>query len=85
MDTAQFDLAIATALRGKRGEKSLTLQAIADLAGIPVTTMERYFKGTRPIPASKLVAVSDAMNVPVGEIIESAKNILARSEQQQGI
>lgn len=80
-----FDTAIAAALRGKLAEKNLTRVLISERTGIPVTTLNRYFKGERTISVSKLVAISGAMSVEAGEIIKSAEHILESAKQENGI
>lgn len=80
-----FDAAIAAALRGKLAEKNLTRIFIAERTGIPVTTLNRYFKGERAVSVSKLVAISGAMGVEAGEIIKAAEHILDSAKQENGI
>lgn len=80
-----FDGAIAAALRSKLGEKNITRITVSERTGIPLTTLERYFKGTRAIPASKFVVVADAIGVEPGKLIQAAKDILEGTEEQHRI
>lgn len=80
-----FDSAIAAALRGKLGEKNLTRKAVSAATGIPLVSVERYFKGQSPIPMSKFVSIAHALGVQAGEVIQAAEVIMNASKQKNGI
>lgn len=82
---AEFDDAIAAAVRSKMAEKLLDQQTVAAAAGIPATTFSRYYNGERAISASKLVAVADAMGVETGDIVKAAKQIISAAKQEPRI
>ena len=79
-----FDRAVAAALRAATAERFMTQTEVADKTGIPVRTLARYYKGTSPIPVSKLVDLAEAIGVPAGDLIDSAKVIANRAEKNAG-
>lgn len=79
-----FDRAAAAALRAAAAERQITQTTIAKESGIAPRTLARYMAGTSPIPVSKLVEVAAAIGVGAGEVIDSARVIAHRAEQNSG-
>lgn len=80
-----FDKAIADALRGKAAELHLTQIDIANASGITARTIHRYMNGQSPIPVSKLVDIASAIGVDPGEIINAARTLVKRHEQNTSV
>ena len=79
-----FDKAVAAALRAAIGERFMTQTEVAAKAGVAPRTFSRYFMGTSPIPVTKLVQITDAIGVSAGDIIDAAKGIARRNEENSG-
>ena len=79
-----FDRAVAAALRAAIGERFMSQAEVARKAEIAPRTLARYFMGTSPIPVAKLVAITDAIGVSAGSILDAAKVIANRPENHRG-
>lgn len=80
-----FDKAVAAALRGKQAEKDIPLYTVVESTDIPERTLIRYLKGQRPIPLSKLIAITDALGEDPGVIIKSAVESVQVAQEQSRV
>lgn len=68
--------AMAAELRAERARQELTLEAIANEAGMQIKTVQRYLKGERDIPFTRLRAICAALKVsPVELMVRVEKRI----------
>lgn len=76
--------AIADELRSERAIQRVTMDDLADRAGMVKITMHRYMQGNRDIPVKALADICRALNVSMGEIIDRAEARLASKQGKQG-
>lgn len=78
METYGQDIqaAIADMLRAERAVQDITLDEMAERAGMPKITLHRYLKGQRDIPLKSLAQMCKALDVPIGVIIQRAEERL---------
>lgn len=76
--------AIADELRSERAIQRMTMDELAESAGMVKITMHRYMQGNRDIPVKALADICRALNVSMGEIIDRAESRLAAKQLKQG-
>lgn len=78
MNTYGIDIqsAIADMLRAERAIQGTTLDELAERAGMPKVTLQRYLRAQRDIPLKALADICRALDVPMGEIIQRAEQRL---------
>ncbi|MFJ4107942.1 helix-turn-helix domain-containing protein [Oerskovia enterophila] len=60
--------AVAATLRAEIAAQRLQLKDVAELAGIPDRTLNRYLKGERPINVNTLASLAAAVGLTSGEV-----------------
>lgn len=80
---ADIQTAIAEELRAERAVQRITLDQMAEDAGMVKITMRRYIQGERDIPVKALAEICRALNVPMGEVIDRAEQRLAAKQSKQ--
>jgi transcriptional regulator with XRE-family HTH domain len=81
---AEIQTAIAEELRSERAVQRITMDEVAERAGMVKITLHRYMHGDRDIPVKALADICRALNVPMGEIIDRAEDRLAAKQLKQG-
>lgn len=61
--------AVARALRGLRGEAGVTLDEVAEVSGLSLSTVRRNMKGSTDINATNLAALAGAMGTTPDEVL----------------
>ncbi|WP_373459519.1 helix-turn-helix domain-containing protein [Microbacterium sp. SORGH_AS_0862] len=77
---ARFNAAVAAELRGERGAQQITVEALAEKAGMVKGTLLRYLNGKRDIPVPALAEICQALGVDPGDVLDKAS---ARVAAQQ--
>ena len=68
----EFNDAVAAELRAERGAKRLTVDQLANNAGMVKGTLLRYLNGQREIPIPALYHISKALGVEPQEVMDRA-------------
>jgi len=76
--------AIADMLRAERAIQEMTLDELAEKAGMPKVTLQRYLKAQRDIPLKSLADICRALDVPMGEVIQRAEERLQAKKLHEG-
>lgn len=63
---------IAAELRTQAALDRVQHKTLAELSGIPYSTLRRYLSGDRDIPVTSLIAICEALNVDPGLILQRA-------------
>lgn len=75
---AGLNAAVAAELRAERAAQDLTVQELADMAGIPFGSLRRYLAAERNIDVATLAALAAALGTTSGEIVAAAEERMAR-------
>lgn len=75
-----LNAAVAAVLRGRKAEERLTNQELAERAGIPVVSVQRYLDAKRPIPVSVLLALAEAMGTTPAHVVDAAAERLGEPD-----
>lgn len=70
--TEKLPAATIEQLQAERGGKRLTYKQLADKAGLKEQSVMRYLTGKRDIPLHELVAMTEALDLTLGELFERA-------------
>lgn len=83
MDTTdqEFNSAVAAILRGYRGQERVTIDQLAERAGMVRGTLLRYLNGQRDIPIPALRAISTALGVDPGRVLDEAEDFMQRQNR----
>ncbi|MDR0593713.1 MAG: helix-turn-helix transcriptional regulator [Bifidobacteriaceae bacterium] len=77
----QFNAAVAAELRAERAARQLTIRDVVSRSGLPEITVIRYLNDQRAIPVPALYAISQALGVEPGAMLDRAA---IRVKAQQG-
>lgn len=72
MLTTDLIPAIAAELRTQATLDRVQHKTLAELSGVPYSTLRRYLSGDRDIPVTSLIAICEALNVDPGLILQRA-------------
>lgn len=59
-------------LQAERGAKRFTYKQLAEASGLKEQTVMRYLIGKRDIPLQELIAMTEALDLSLGELFERA-------------
>lgn len=84
MDTdsyaAAYNAAVAAELRAERAARQMTVEELAQSAGMVKGTLLRYLNAQRPIPIPALYSICIALKVDAGKILDRG---LVRLEREK--
>ena len=72
--------ALAAELRAERGAKELSIEALADRAGLHKVTVMRYLKGDRDIPVPAFYQLAQALGVSPTDLLDKAEDRFRKSQ-----
>lgn len=78
MDTDQYMRALGVEIAAQMSLAGVTQKAVVERTGISESTLRRYVKGTRDIPASALMLIAREIGTPAHELVERAEIRFAR-------
>lgn len=75
MTQLQFEK-IAEKIKARRESMEISYQKLSDLTGLSKSTLQRYETGgIKNIPIEKLKMITDALKIPLSELIDDKKEI----------
>lgn len=72
LNDSLLNQSVARALRFERDHSGMTLQQVADASGIPLDTVQRYFRGKFEMKVGMLTAICGAMKVTPAAVFKRA-------------
>lgn len=75
-----FSEAIFTVVRAKMGMMQLNIADISRLTDIPRSTLSRLINGKRQPDMPQLLKISQALTMPLGQLIAKAEEFMAGKE-----
>lgn len=75
-----WNAAVAAQLRAERAARGLTVDELADRAGIPRRTLMRLLNAQRALDVAHLAALASAVDLSVGELLARAEARLEDDE-----
>lgn len=83
MDVQQANKAMGAKLRGLRGEKRYSRKKLSELSGVSVITIRRIEDGQRAVGFPDLLALTRAMEVDIGELMDAVQRELEKVPDTQ--
>lgn len=68
-----MDLAVGLTLAMRREMKGLSVEALADLTGLPVEELKDHESGNYPLPVSRAALLSEALGFDPGVLVGAAR------------
>lgn len=79
-----FGQAVAAAIRSAAAERRITQKEVAAKTGIPERSLVRYWNAQSRIDIESLVEIASAIGVQAEDIVEAARVISNRAENNAG-
>lgn len=73
MDAEKYMRALGVEIAAQMSIAGVTQKALVERTGISESTLRRYIKGTRDVPASSLLAIAREIGTPAHELVERAE------------
>jgi len=68
-----MDLAVGLTLAMRREMRGLSVEALADLTGLPVEELKDHESGNYPLPVSRAALLSEALGIDPGALLGAAR------------
>lgn len=68
---------VAEEIRAEMARQQITVDALSEKSGIPISTLRRSVKGHRPFTINELFVITRLLGISVVEIIQRAEDRLA--------
>lgn len=68
---------VAEEIRAEMARQQITVDALSEQSGIPISTLRRSVKGYRPFTINELFVITRLLGISVVEIIQRAEGQLA--------
>ena len=68
---------VAEEIRAEMARQQITVDALSEQSGIPISTLRRSVKGYRPFTINELFVITRLLGISVVEIIQRAEDRLA--------
>ena len=68
---------VAEEIRAEMARQQITVDALSEQSGIPISTLRRSVKGYRPFTINELFVITRLLGISVVEIIQRAEGRLA--------
>lgn len=68
---------VAEEIRAEMARQQVTVDALSEKSGIPISTLRRSVKGHRPFTINELFVITRLLGISVVEIIQRAEDRLA--------
>ena len=75
--------ATAQAIQAERAIAGLTVRALSERSGIPMSSLMRVLQAERDIKVKQVAELAAAFDIHPHEIVERAEQILARQERRE--
>jgi transcriptional regulator with XRE-family HTH domain len=79
-----MDAALGERIRHRRRELGLSQSALGGKLGITFQQVQKYENGTNRVSATMLVKLSDALAMPVNELLQSGAVVATADAKEQG-
>ncbi|MCX7792786.1 MAG: helix-turn-helix domain-containing protein [Thermodesulfovibrionales bacterium] len=76
---------IGRLIKKYRQQKGLSQMALAEKIGVSYQQIQKYESGKNSITAERLIAISEALGIPVHKFFPSEKEVLSEEESPYGV